>query len=66
MIYITLQVSFQQKDSIGLEDQYFDVHQPFFLLFLALINTSCVQSKMEFSNPILAGFYPDPVCAGGQ
>jgi xylan 1,4-beta-xylosidase len=31
------------------------------------MDTSCVQSKMEFSNPILAGFYPDPsICRVGN
>ncbi|MGD1044573.1 MAG: glycoside hydrolase family 43 protein [Bacteroidota bacterium] len=32
----------------------------FLLLFLVLFGDSTAQNKKEFTNPILAGFYPDP------
>jgi xylan 1,4-beta-xylosidase len=38
-----------------------------FLLSITQMNISCVQSKREYFNPILAGFYPDPsMCRVGS
>lgn len=39
----------------------------FLLLFSVLVSLSIAQSKNEFRNPILAGFYPDPsICKVGS
>jgi xylan 1,4-beta-xylosidase len=39
----------------------------FLLLFLVLSSDSTAQGKKEFTNPILAGFYPDPsICRVGS
>jgi alpha-N-arabinofuranosidase len=39
----------------------------FFLLFLVFFFNSIAQNKQEFTNPILAGFYPDPsICRVGS